>query len=233
MSAGWGEYLVAFGVFVLAHALPARPAIRGRFVGLVGERAYLWAYSVVSLGLLYWLILAAGRAPVVVLWGTAPWQLWIPNLVMPLAVLLAAGGIGVANPFSFGGDSKAAFDPKRPGTTAVSRHPLLLAIALWAAAHLLPNGTLAHVLLFGPFAGLAVFGMVMLDRRRRRQWGEARFAALARNTSFWPAEAWLSGRVRPSLDILPLPRLAIAAVSYLAILTLHPLLFGVSPMPLF
>lgn len=202
-------------------------------MALLGERTYLWAYSAASLGLLYWLILAAGRAPVVVLWAFAPWQAWVPNLVMPVVVLLAAGGIGVANPFSFGGNSKAVFDPARPGITAVSRHPLLLAITLWALAHLVPNGTAALVLLFGLFAAFAVFGMVMLDRRRRRQWGDARFAELARNTSLWPAEAWLRGHARPSLDTLPPQRLAVAAVIYLALLLFHPLLFGVSPMPHF
>ena len=233
MTTGWGAYFLAFAGFVLAHVLPTRPAIRGRLVALLGERAYLWAYSVLSLGLLYWLILAAGRAPVVVLWNYAPWQAWVPNLVMPVVVLLAVGGIGAANPFSFGGDSKAVFDPARPGITAVSRHPLLLAIALWALAHLVPNGTAAHALLFGLFAVLAVLGMVMLDRRRRRRWGDARFAALARNTSLWPAEAWWRGHAQPTLDVLSPPRLAVAVLLHLGLLLLHPRLFGVSPLPLF
>lgn len=232
MIAGWGAYLVAFAVFVLAHVLPARPAMRGRLVALMGERVYLLAYSAVSLGLLYWLILAAGRAPVVVLWGTAPWQLWVPNLVMPVVVVLAVAGIGVANPFSFGGSSEHRFDPERPGITALSRHPLLLAITLWALAHLVPNGTAAQALLFGLFAVFAGFGMVMLDRRRRRQWGAVRFTQLARNTSLWPAEAWLRGRVQPSLDVVSGPRLAVAAAVYLGLLALHPLLFDVSPLPL-
>ena len=233
MTSGWAEYLLAFAVFIAAHALPARPAVRRRLVALTGERAYLLAYSAVSLGLLYWLILAAGRAPVVVLWGVAPWQLCVPNLVMPVVVLLAVAGIGIANPFSFGGSIERRFDPERPGITAVSRHPLLLAILLWALAHLLPNGTLAHALLFGLFALFAGLGMVMLDRRRRRQWGPVRFAHLARNTSLWPAEAWLRGRVRPGLDVLSGPRLAVAAALYLGLLLLHPVLFGVSPLPLF
>jgi hypothetical protein len=125
--AGWTEFSLAFVLFGLAHALPARPKIRRRLMAPAGERGYLLAYSAVSLGLLYWLLLAAGRAPFVLLWGLAPWQLWVPNLVMPLVVLLAVAGIGVANPFSFGGSSSRSFDPERPGITSVSRHPLLLA----------------------------------------------------------------------------------------------------------
>lgn len=234
MSAGWDEYALAFALFTLAHVLPTRPAIRGRLVALLGgERRYLLTYSTASLALLYWLILAAGRAPHVALWGLAPWQLWIPNLLMPVVVLMAVGGTLVANPFSLGGSAAVPFDPDRPGITALSRHPLLLAIALWALAHLVPNGTLAQVVLFGSFAAFAILGMVMLDRRRRRQWGAERFAGFARNTSLWPFEARVRGRWRPRLDRLPWRRLAIAAAIYLGLLGLHPLLFGVSPLPLF
>jgi uncharacterized membrane protein len=229
MSGGWVGYALAFVVFVLAHALPARPPIRSRLTAVVGERLYLWIYSAVSLGLLYWLILAAANAPYVALWSPAPWQRWAVNLVMPVVILLVGASVGRPNPFSFGGSG--AFDPERPGITALSRHPLLLAIALWAAAHLAANGNLAHALLFGVFAVLAVLGMPMLDRRRRRAWGKPRFDDLARNTSLWPAAAWLAGRARPGADILPLRRLALGLVGYLALLTSHAWLFGVSPLP--
>jgi uncharacterized membrane protein len=228
---GWSEYILVFLAFVGAHVIPARPGIRVRLTALAGEGGYLWGYSLVSLGLLYWLVVAAGRAPFVPLWDYRPWQLWVPNLAMPVVVLLAVGGVGIANPFSFGGRANATFDPVRPGIIAVSRHPLLLAITLWAAAHVVPNGDLAHVLLFGLFALLGGLGMIMLDRRRKRQWGRARFQELARSTSLLPAGAWLWGRVRPGRDALPPRRLVIAALAYLALLALHPTLFGVSPLP--
>jgi uncharacterized membrane protein len=231
VSGGWAEYGLAFLVFLLAHMLPARPAVRARLTAVAGERAYLWIYSAVSLGLLYWLIDAAGRAPFVPLWKYRAWQPWAPNLVMPVALVLAVAGVGVANPFSFGGRLEARFDPARPGITGFSRHPLLLAITLWAAAHLVPNGDLAHVLLFGLFAAMGVIGMLMLDRRRRRQWGTERFAELARNTSLLPAAAWLDGRARPGRDVVTPSRLVIAALVYLLLLALHPALFGVSPLP--
>lgn len=224
---GWGGYALAFALFLLAHALPARPAWRARLVAGMGERRYLALYTLVSLALLYWLITAAGRAPYMPLWPMAPWQVWVPNLVMPLVFLLVALGLGIANPFSFGGDARLAFDPERPGVLRLTRHPLLLAIGLWAVAHMVPNGDLAHVLLFGGMALLAVLGMAMLDRRRRRQWGEARFALLARNTS---SPATLPWRLPTGL---PLGRAMLAALAYLLMLALHPHLFGVSPLPAF
>jgi uncharacterized membrane protein len=229
---GWGEYVGAFVVFVLAHVVPTRPAIRQRLTAWLGERRYLAVYSLLSLGLLYWLILAAGRASYVMLWPYAAWQLWIPNLVMPLVVLLVACGVAIANPFSFGGrtgpDALAAFDPARPGITAVSRHPLLLGIVLWAAAHAVPNGDVAHVLLFGLFALMGVVGMAVLDRRRRRQWGPDHFAERARNTALAGLPA---GGVSGWREAFPPLRVGIAVVVYLAILAVHPLLFGVSPLP--
>ena len=104
---------------------------------------------------------------------------------MPLACLLAAFGLGVPNPLSFGG-SAGRFDPARPGIAGLVRHPLLWVFALWAASHAVPNGDLAHLLLFGTFTAMALLGMVAIDRRKRRQMGEAEWARLAARTAFWP-----------------------------------------------
>jgi uncharacterized membrane protein len=226
---GWGELLAAFAAFLLSHALPARPALRRRLAGVLGERGYLLAYSLVSLGVLAWLVAAAGRAPHVELWPPAPWQAWVPNLLMPAACLLVAFAVGAPNPLSFGGRA-TGFDPDRPGIAGVARHPLLLAIALWAGAHAVPNGNLAHVLLFGAFAGFALLGMRIIDRRRRRQMGEAAWAALAARSSAWPLAALLDGRWRASA--LPSPvRLGAGLLLWLALLAAHPAAIGVSPLP--
>ena len=64
---------------------------------------------------LAWLIAAAGWTPYVEVWAFAPWQMWVPNLVMPFACLLVAFGVGAANPLSFGGRAAARFDPERRG----------------------------------------------------------------------------------------------------------------------
>jgi len=87
------------------------------------------------------------------------------------------------------------------------RHPFLWGVALWAVAHLLTNGDAASVLLFGSFAVFAVFDMASANRRG----------------------------ARPSSARLPLWRDAVLAAvgtaAYLAIIRLHPLLFGVSVNP--
>ncbi len=232
----WSEFALALTAFLGSHALPARPRLRGRLVALLGERVYLLLYGAVSLGLLAWLIAAAGRAPYVALWDFAPWQLWAPNLAMPLVCLLVAYGLGAANPLSFGGRravarDPSAFDPTAPGIAGVARHPLLWALALWSASHLLPNGDLAHVLLFGGFTLFALLGMGLIDRRLRRRLGTETWEALARRTSLLPFAALLDGRWRPRrLRLAPL-RLAAALVLYLTLLLGHPAVIGVSPLP--
>ena len=55
---------------------------------------------------------------------------------------------------------------KLPGRiSAVTKHPMLVAVKLWALAHLLANGTLASTLLFGSFLAWAVVDRVSLKRR--------------------------------------------------------------------
>ena len=107
------------------------------------------------------------------------------------------------------------------------------AIALDAIrdSHTVPNGNLAHAVLFGSFAGFALLGMAAIDRRKRRQMGEREWAALAAGTSFWPGAALLSGRWRPSGGPSP-ARLAAGLLLWLLLLLLHRPVIGVSPLPL-
>ncbi len=60
----------------------------------------------------------------------------------------------------------AAYLPGR--IQAMTRHPMLVATKLWAVAHLLANGTLADVLLFGSFLVWAVIDRISMKRRTQR-----------------------------------------------------------------
>lgn len=218
MTGGWGEFAAAFLVFLSAHIGPTRPSPRRHLIALLGERGYLLLYSALSVALLAWLVVAAGRAPFVLLWDPAPWRAWAALALMGPACLLVAFGLGAPNPFSIGGGDPARFDPARPGIVGITRHPILWAVALWAAAHLLANGDLAHALLFGGFLVMALAGVRALDRRARRHLGEATWATLtARRRPGWrPLEGGL--------------RLAGAVVLYLGLLYAHEPVIGVDPM---
>ncbi|CAH2601449.1 NnrU family protein [Rhodovastum atsumiense] len=227
----WNELAAAIILFMLAHVLPARPFLRDRLTDALGEEGYLLVYSAVSLVLLGWLIVATGRAPHIQLWPFEPWQLWVPNVLMPLACLLLAFGFGAPNPLSFGGWAVERFEADRPGIAGITRHPLLLATLFWSGGHIVPNGDLAHVILFGSFAFFSLIGMPVTDARKQRQLGRRTWLWLAGRTSLVPFAALLSGRWQPSLHRFSVRRLGVAGLIYLAFLALHPWLIGVSPLP--
>ena len=220
---GWGGFATALALFLFSHVIPVRPPVRPWLVRHLGLRGYIIGYSTLSVALLIWLIVAAGRAPYVEVIPPYAGLRWGPVLVMPLVCLLAVLGLSAANPLSFGGMGKGPFDPARPGILALSRHPLLLAMVLWALAHMVANGDLAHVILFGLFAVFPALSMGLIDRRKRREMGP-RWQEMAQNTGRFSPGA-LAG-LRPGLWA----GLAAAAVSGL-LLVLHAPVMGVSPLP--
>ncbi|MFB9149896.1 NnrU family protein [Roseovarius ramblicola] len=217
----WGEFALAFLAFFLTHSVPIRPPVRPWLVTRLGHAGFGLAYSALSLGVLAWLIGAAGRAPYLPLWPWAPWQTHLVLTVMGPVCLILAFAIARPNPFSFGGAGNARFDPARPGLVRLTRHPLLAALALWAGAHLLVNGDLAHAMLFGTFAGFALLGMRLIDRRRQREMGAAwsRLDA-ARRSSLPRPMSW------PGVGL----RLLLGVGLYAGLLWLHPWLIGVNPL---
>ena len=219
---GWLEFLAAFAVFFAAHNIPTRPDIKTRLVARLGQRGFGLCYSGLSLLALYWLLIAAGRAPLAQLWHWAPWHNLVPIAVMALVILILALSLGRPNPFSFGGANTAAFDPKRAGVVRWTRHPVLAALFLWASAHLVANGTLAHVIVFGIFAVFALLGTRLIDRRKRRELADWTTLQIAMKSAPWV--------YRPPSWRGFFLRLGIAALCYVTLLWAHGALFGVSPL---
>ncbi len=92
----------------------------------------------------------------------------------------------------------------------VTKHPMLLAVKLWAFGHLLANGELNSVLLFGSFLAYAVFDRIMVKRRGDDGPGP-------------------DVTLNPLMDVLSVI-IGIGAWAAIA-LWLHPILFGVVAMP--
>lgn len=228
---GWWQPGLALALFLLAHRWPTRPGVRAALVRRLGERGFTVLYSLLSLILLAWLIAATLAAPVVVLWYYAPWQAWVTVLTMLPVCLLTAVAVGTPNPLSFGGAGNERFLPSAPGPAGFCRHPLLLALALWAGAHVVPNGELATLLLFLPLAAFSLYGMRLVDCRRQAALGQAQWQTLAVNTSLVPGAALLTGRWRPGWHSVPWWRLLLGLMAYVAIVLLHPLVIGVPALP--
>lgn len=221
---GWGEFALALGTFFLSHSVPLRAPVRSWATEKLGRPCFTILYSGLSLAVLAWLILAAGRAPYIPLWSWAPWQNYAVLATMLPACVIVALALGRPNPFSFGGMRNHHFDPTRPGVVGWMRHPLLVALALWSGSHMLANGDLGHVILFGTFAVFALAGMKLIDRRKQRQMGAAwhRLREQAANSQRL-AVAGIAGAT--------LVRIAAGVALYASVIGLHPVLFGVSPLP--
>lgn len=217
----WLGFAGVFTLFFITHSIPVRPRVKQHITALVGRRGFGIGYSLLSLGMLALLIWAAGKAPYVQLWGQSPWQRHVVHLGMLAVCVILAFTIARPNPFSFGGAHNDRFDPACAGIVRLTRHPVLLALALWAGLHLLANGDLAHVLLFGVLGMFAIVGRALINRRRRREMGAERWEAL--NTAVSQAPVLH----RPSSWVSAAMRVAIGVAGFVTLLALHPVVIGV------
>lgn len=214
----WGEFIAAFVAFFLSHSIPVRPAVKSRIVAKTGALGFALLYSALSIAILTWIIIAAGRAPFVEIWGWATWQNHLPLTGMLVAIVIVTMAFGQPNPLSFGGWNNQAFDPDNSGLIGWIRHPLLVALLIWAGTHLVPNGNLAHVIVFGLFAGFSILGMAIIDRRARRILGAENWQHLS------------TTHRRLTLTRRGIARIALGVLIYLAVLYSHEWVIGVSPL---
>jgi uncharacterized membrane protein len=190
-------YLIAgLVIFMGTHLFSA---VRSREPGKdlrkkMGEGPYMAAYSLVALAgfvLLVWGYGAARPAPV--LYQPPAWLAHINLLLMLPAMILLVAAYAPA-----GRIKKAA------------KHPMLAAVKLWAFGHLLANGELNSVLLFGSFLAYAVL---------------ARIAAKRRGDNGPGPDAAISAQG----DIIAIVAGTAAYAAFL--FWLHPILFGVAALP--
>jgi uncharacterized membrane protein len=123
---------------------------RSAQIARIGEQRWKGAYALVSvLGLLLiiWGFSLARSSPVQ-LWAPPGWGRYAATLLNLLAFILIA----------------AAYVPRNHFKSTLG-HPMLAGTSLWAFAHLLSNGSLGAVLLFGAFLAWAVIDFLSSRRR--------------------------------------------------------------------
>lgn len=223
------ELLIAALAFTGGHFMLSSRLLRPALASRLGENAFLGAYSLFSALTLIWMVLSYAAAPDVPLWDPPAWSRWLALAVMPFATTLAAAALRKDNPTSVTG-VPGKVDPRRLGIFAVTRNPLMWGIGLWAVSHIPANGDAASLILFGALLLLALPGTLAIEARKRVR-DPAGWQAFAAVTSNLPLAALLSGRARLSASALLSP-VAIGLTVYAVLLALHPLLFGVSPLPL-
>jgi uncharacterized membrane protein len=227
---GW---VALAGAFLLgSHFGISSTGLRARLIDRLGEKAYLGLYSIVALVALVLLVMAYESAPFVLLWTASIWMWFVPLLVMPFALLFLVGGLSAPNPTAVGQDALLEKELGPRGVLRITRNPVMWAIGLWAAAHMVPNGDAASLLFFGSLAVLALLGAVLIDAKNALRKGDAwvRWATLTSNIPFL---AIVQGRQNLGVAIREIGwiRLAVVVVLYAALLHGHRWLFGVSPLP--
>jgi uncharacterized membrane protein len=147
---GLAVMILGLALFLGIHTLTTRRKLRAGLISSMGEGGYKGVYALLSL---------LGLALIV--WGFAHYRatgmidVWYPPralkhitvaLMLPAVILVVASYI-------------------RGRIYATVKHPMLAGIKLWAAGHLLANGDLGSIILFGSFLAWAVYDRISLKHR--------------------------------------------------------------------
>ena len=142
-----GVLVAGVFLFIGVHLLPSFSQVRSGLRDRLGVGPYMGLFSVAALTGLILVIVGMGRAPFVGVWTPPSWGRQVAIYTMPVALTLFIGAYMPSNLKRF------------------IRHPMLLGVALWATVHLLANGDLASLILFGSFGAFAIFDIWSANRR--------------------------------------------------------------------
>ena len=184
-------------IFLGVHAVPMQPMLRAGLIERFGANAYKGAFSVISAVGFILIILGYGKLQVLA--GKNP-QIWVPptwTAHIALVLMLISMVLLVA-----------AYVPSN--IKRIVGHPMLAAIKVWAFAHLLANGDLASMILFGSFLAYAVVDRISVKRRAATE----------------PAQAAAGGLVGDGIAVVGGLALYAAMAFFL-----HEWLIGVAPVP--
>lgn len=167
---------------------------RANAIARMGERPWKGLYTLISIVGFILIIWGYGQArqDPVLLYAPPVWMRHLSALIMlPVFPLILA-----------------AYLPGR--IKAALKHPMLAGVKFWALAHLLANGMLADVLLFGSFLAWAVADRISFKRRVAR-----------------PIQTAPPSKMNDVIAVV-----AGLAIYVAFVLWLHRWMFGVSPLPM-
>jgi uncharacterized membrane protein len=220
--------IAASAFFLLIHFGVSGTRLRDVLVTRIGAGPYRGAFALASVVGLVWMSSAYGRAPLVDLWGQLIGLRPLAFVLVLVAFLFVGIGLATPSPTQVGMESKLAqgTDIVR-GVVRITRHPFLWGVGLWAFVHLIENGDLASVILFGSLLLLALAGTTFIDAKRRRSFGD-QWSQFAQATSNLPFAAIATGRnqLGPALREIGILWPVIATMAYVLVLVFHGRLFG-------
>jgi uncharacterized membrane protein len=147
---GLAVMILGLAVFLGSHAFVTMRPQRAAVIARVGEGPYKGLFSLISLVgivLIGWGFAHYRSTGYIDIWSPPAWTRHLTLLlVWPAIVCIFAAYIP--------GDIKRAL-----------KHPMLVGVKLWALAHLISNGDLGSIILFGSILGWAVFDRITLKHR--------------------------------------------------------------------
>lgn len=182
--------VVGLVIFLCSHLFVTRRGARADMIerfGITGYRIGFSAVSIIGLALIVWGFGFYRAEGYIDVWSPPRFMFHVTELLMLFAVIFLT----------------AVFVPSH--IKAWLKYPTLAAVKTWALAHLLANGDLGSIILFGSFLAWGVFARIAAKRRD--------------NKSFTPAApGWTN-------DVIVV---AIGIVVYLALgFAFHPIFIGV------
>lgn len=215
--------------FLAPHIVPSVPGLRPWFITKMGRAGYFSAYFVISLITFFWLIVAVLRAPYTGLWALQPWHVHVVLVLVALACVLLVAALITPNPLSLS-LRRTGPDVPMDAVFRITRHPLLWAFGLWSLSHVLANGDVASVVLFGILAAFALGYMPLLDRRMQRAMGMTEWSRLSAGTSMMLFKSFFDGNARPCVDRRLMLAVTGGLLLFLLLLMLHGAVIGVNPV---
>jgi uncharacterized membrane protein len=187
-----GILILGLVLFLGIHTFTTLRPARAAAIGRLGEGPYKGLYSLV-----------AGVGLALIIWGFGRYrgagyiQIWDPpfRLFHPIALVLLW--------FAFVALAATYAPPSK--IKATLRHPMLVAVKAWALAHLLVNGDLGSMLLFGALLAWAVYDRVAVSRHGDQ--GATPVASFGRNDAIV---------------------IVLGTIAYFAVMWLHEALIGVT-----
>lgn len=142
--------LSGLALFLATHLIPVFPAFREQLLRRLKLRLYKALFSLISLSAIVLIVFGLQVAPFEPVFTPPNWGRHAAMLVMlPAVYLFLSNSVG----------------PAHSSAQAITAHPLSWGVILWSTGHMLANGDLAHLLLFGTFC---LFSLVSIRSGRSR-----------------------------------------------------------------
>ena len=185
-----GVLILGIVVFLGVHTLTTFRETRSRLIEKFGAGPFKGGYSLVAaigLALIAWGFSRYRADGMIPIWTPPSWTSHLTISLMWFAFI-----------------ALACMNPAPSRIRGWLRHPMLVAIKIWALAHLLVNGDAGSMLLFGSFLAWSIFDRLAV--KKRGDLGAARISAFTRADGI---------------------ALGVGTLAYLLMMMLHPLLIGV------